>query len=374
MPNGPDSWDELHQWRRQAEGQGLPASGSGSRTTTTRAPPGGRSCGRYGGSEVAKDGKTITYNSKESPRGARSSCKALYKDAMTPEVLAWDDASNNRLPGLRARVVDPQPDQRRTGQIEGQNKELADKIFISALAEAGRPRSAPIANCRGLRHHQVLEEPGRGQGLPGEPSPTTSMRRSGVAPATTRRSCKDLREGPAADHQRGPEAQAPREVAGLSLHDRLPRAVHAGRGRGLPAVRHGRRARPVLHRQARPSRPPASGREDQGGVREVRVVARQCGGRGLATGRGRPGPVGRLPAGSSLLIAFPIAVRLLSCASAQSSGPATERCELELVATGDFASAGAARPRRAHAHRAWARAARRRHNPRRPNRGRTPAG
>ena len=36
--------------------------------------------------------------------------KALYKDAMTPEVLSWDDASNNRYPGVGPRLVDPQSD------------------------------------------------------------------------------------------------------------------------------------------------------------------------------------------------------------------------------------------------------------------------
>src|SRR5258705_7034761 len=49
----------------------------------------------YGGSYVAKDGKTITINSKET-RSAMEFVKRLYTEAMDPEVLAWDDASNNR--------------------------------------------------------------------------------------------------------------------------------------------------------------------------------------------------------------------------------------------------------------------------------------
>ncbi|MBI3514599.1 MAG: extracellular solute-binding protein [Proteobacteria bacterium] len=49
----------------------------------------------YGGSYVGKDGKTITINSKET-RTAMDFVKRLYTEAMDPEVLAWDDASNNR--------------------------------------------------------------------------------------------------------------------------------------------------------------------------------------------------------------------------------------------------------------------------------------
>jgi multiple sugar transport system substrate-binding protein len=49
----------------------------------------------YGGSYVAKDGKTVTINSPQT-REALDFVKRLYTEAMDPEVLAWDDASNNR--------------------------------------------------------------------------------------------------------------------------------------------------------------------------------------------------------------------------------------------------------------------------------------
>ncbi|TXL81686.1 extracellular solute-binding protein [Vineibacter terrae] len=49
----------------------------------------------YGGSYVAKDGETVTINSPET-REAMEFVKRLYTEAMDPEVLAWDDASNNR--------------------------------------------------------------------------------------------------------------------------------------------------------------------------------------------------------------------------------------------------------------------------------------
>ena len=49
----------------------------------------------YGGSYIAKDGETVTINSPET-REAMEFVKRLYNEAMEPEVLAWDDASNNR--------------------------------------------------------------------------------------------------------------------------------------------------------------------------------------------------------------------------------------------------------------------------------------
>src|SRR3989475_9939423 len=49
----------------------------------------------YGASYVAKDGRTIKINSPQT-RQALEFVKRLYTEAMEPEVLAWDDASNNR--------------------------------------------------------------------------------------------------------------------------------------------------------------------------------------------------------------------------------------------------------------------------------------
>ncbi len=98
----------------------------------------------YGASEVAKDGKTLTYNSKEM-RETHKFLKALYKETMTPEVLAWDDASNNRLlaSGRGSWIHNPISAYR---TIEGQNKELADKIFIQ-LSPRGPAGRLSFANC-----------------------------------------------------------------------------------------------------------------------------------------------------------------------------------------------------------------------------------
>src|SRR5690606_28253209 len=50
----------------------------------------------FGASVVAEDGTTITLDSQET-RNALLFVKELFDRAMTPEVLSWDDAGNNRF-------------------------------------------------------------------------------------------------------------------------------------------------------------------------------------------------------------------------------------------------------------------------------------
>jgi len=50
----------------------------------------------YGAKEVEKDEKTIAINSPETKKGLEFIAR-LYKEAMPPGVLGWDDSSNNRM-------------------------------------------------------------------------------------------------------------------------------------------------------------------------------------------------------------------------------------------------------------------------------------
>ncbi len=50
----------------------------------------------FGGKWIEKDGKTIAINSPET-KDAINYVVELYKNAMTPEVLGWDDSGNNLL-------------------------------------------------------------------------------------------------------------------------------------------------------------------------------------------------------------------------------------------------------------------------------------
>jgi len=144
MPNGPDSWEDLRTGGAKLKAKGFPIGIGLAHHDDSRAS--WRAImWSYGAAEVAKDGKTLTWNSKE-VREALKFNKALYKEAMTPEVLAWDDASNNRLlaSGRGSWIHNPISAYR---SIEGQNKELADKIFVQ-LSPKGPATRRSFANCR----------------------------------------------------------------------------------------------------------------------------------------------------------------------------------------------------------------------------------
>ena len=144
MPNGPDSWEELRTGGAKLKAKGFPIGIGLAHHDDSRAS--WRAImWSYGGSEVAKDGKTVTYNSKE-VREALKFNKALFKEAMTPEVLAWDDASNNRFlaSGRGSWIHNPISALR---SIEGQNKDLAEKIWVQ-LSPRGPAARRSFANCR----------------------------------------------------------------------------------------------------------------------------------------------------------------------------------------------------------------------------------
>ena len=143
MANGPDTWDQLLEGGRKLKAKGFPigiglAHHNDSRNSWRAI------MWSYGGSEVAKDGKTVTWNSKE-VRNALQYLKTLYKETMTPEVLAWDDSSNNRfLASGRGSWIHNPISAYRT--IEGSNKALAEKIHIG-LSPRGPAGRLSFANC-----------------------------------------------------------------------------------------------------------------------------------------------------------------------------------------------------------------------------------
>ena len=130
--------------RDEAEGQGLP------RRNRPRAPR--RLASVLAGDHVVVrrlrggQGRQDDHVQPKEMREALKFMRALYKDAMTPEVLAWDDASNNRLlaSGRGSWIHNPISAYR---SIEGQNKELAAKIFVS-LSPKGPAVRRSFANCR----------------------------------------------------------------------------------------------------------------------------------------------------------------------------------------------------------------------------------
>jgi multiple sugar transport system substrate-binding protein len=143
MPNGPASWDDVLTGGRKLKAKGHPV-GIGLAHHNDSRNSWHAIMWSFGGSEVAKDGTTLTWDGKP-VREALTYMKALYKEAMTPEVLSWDDASNNRfLASGRGSWIHNPISAYRT--IEKQQKALAEKIYIQ-LSPKGPATRLSFANC-----------------------------------------------------------------------------------------------------------------------------------------------------------------------------------------------------------------------------------
>ena len=82
----------------------------------------------YGAAECDETGKRVTLNSKQTLEVVKF-VRALYKEAMEPDVLSWDDASNNKyLASGRGSWIHNPISAYRT--IQKANPELADKIYV----------------------------------------------------------------------------------------------------------------------------------------------------------------------------------------------------------------------------------------------------
>jgi multiple sugar transport system substrate-binding protein len=82
----------------------------------------------YGGSVQDETGRHVVLDSKQTLEAIRYA-RALYKEAMDPEVLSWDDASNNRLidSGRGSWILNPISAYRSAQKI---NPKLADHIYM----------------------------------------------------------------------------------------------------------------------------------------------------------------------------------------------------------------------------------------------------
>src|SRR3989449_9827816 len=105
----------------------------------------------YGAKVIEADGKTPAINSDRTAQVIEW-YKELYRDAMEPEVLSWDDASNNRciLAGKCSWIHNP---------ISPYNAALANKMPIadeinhhnSPAGPAGTHPAAPILGLGGWK-------------------------------------------------------------------------------------------------------------------------------------------------------------------------------------------------------------------------------
>jgi multiple sugar transport system substrate-binding protein len=97
----------------------------------------------YGASTVAEDGKTVTINSPQT-KEALGFAVELYKQAMTNEVLSWDDTGNNLLlaSGTASWIQNPISALR---TIEKDNPELARKLLLSNPPSGPKGRHTPVS-------------------------------------------------------------------------------------------------------------------------------------------------------------------------------------------------------------------------------------
>ena len=130
-------------------------------------------------------GKKVVLNSKETVEAVKF-VAALYKEAMTRDVLSWNDASNNQYiaSGVGSLIVNPISAYRTAQQL---NKKVADDIFVL------KPPKGPVRRLMDgaselLRHLEVRARTRRRRSSSSNTTPTTGSTPSRRAPATTCRS------------------------------------------------------------------------------------------------------------------------------------------------------------------------------------------
>jgi multiple sugar transport system substrate-binding protein len=123
----PDTWDDVRVGGAKLKAKGNPIGislgHSNDPNTTWRGL-----LWSYGGSVQDEAGKRVILNSKETVEAVKF-VAALYKEAMTSDVLSWNDASNNQYidSGVGSLIINPISAYRTAQQL---NKKVADDIFV----------------------------------------------------------------------------------------------------------------------------------------------------------------------------------------------------------------------------------------------------
>ncbi len=141
----------------------------------------------YGSTVQDETGKHVTLNSKETVEAVKF-VAALYKEAMTPDVLSWNDASNNQYidSGVSSLIINPISAYRTAQQL---NKKVADDIFVM------KPPKGPVRQLIGRRTGIPTESGSsprtrRRRSRSSSTTPITGSRPSRQVPDTTCRSCQ----------------------------------------------------------------------------------------------------------------------------------------------------------------------------------------
>ena len=158
----PDTWDNLRIGGAKLKAKGNPVGislgHSNDPNTTWRGL-----LWSYGGAIQDEAGKQVVLNSKETVEAVKYAA-ALYKEAMTSDVLSWNDASNNQYigSGVSSYIVNPISAYR---SAQKSNKQAGRRHFRHEAAE--RP-GAPDHGWRFriLRNLEVCQEQGGGARVP----------------------------------------------------------------------------------------------------------------------------------------------------------------------------------------------------------------
>jgi multiple sugar transport system substrate-binding protein len=143
MPKGPDSWDDLRTGGGKLKAKGNPV-GIGMANHVDSNVSLLSILWSHGAKIVQEDGKTLAIDSKETREALRFG-KALYDEAMTPEVLAWDDASNNQLLASKKGSWIHNPISATLSIYNAGDKDLYSKIGIANTPAGPAMRRTPVA-------------------------------------------------------------------------------------------------------------------------------------------------------------------------------------------------------------------------------------
>ena len=144
----PDTWDDMRRIGKALKAKGHPLGIQLSHSADANHILRGI-IWSWGGKLVEEDGKTVAINSKETVEAFKF-IKALYEDAMTEEVLAWDDRNNNVClnSGKCAMILNPtsayNSARKDNALIPGTDKPIHEVInhIIPPEGPAGRHMSA----------------------------------------------------------------------------------------------------------------------------------------------------------------------------------------------------------------------------------------
>src|SRR5262244_2728731 len=123
----PDTWDNIRIGGARLKAKGNPVGISLGHSNDPNNTWRGL-LWSYGGAFQDAPGKKVMINSKETVEAVKY-VSALYKEAMTSEVLSWNDSSNNQYiaSGVASLIINPISAYRTVQQV---NKKLADDVFV----------------------------------------------------------------------------------------------------------------------------------------------------------------------------------------------------------------------------------------------------